>query len=514
MNDYICKCGKKIKKSTNAATTGYIIENFSEQHECFGCPYIVVERDWKTRDITKRECRTTPTIAYRTQCKIGTEPKDHTMCYLYTLDLQFAKRVFRFINEIDGAEKGGTINRVPDEWRAADFHCNGLCVFPLYFKANKSGYEARKAVKERFFNDDGTRKGETEDSEKEIILQRIEIAKENASSKVEANIKSEEVSKMQSLNFNAMISQSNQLKSIPLEMLVPYHNHKFQLYSGERLEDMVQSIKENGVLTPIIVRPSGDKYEILAGHNRTNAAKLAGLTSVPGVVKENLSDEDAEMYVIETNLMQRGFDDLQISEQATVIAMRHSQMFSEEKRAAIANELTVLNNNSPLGNSKLEQVGNEYGLGKNSVARLIRVDKLIDKLKSWVDSKELSIRAAVELSYISENAQEAVFERHDLHENGEMRKLDISLAQRYREIFYGFSGSVEQARNVIIKNIVVQSTLNGEKKSPKAIKVSLNMETYQKYFDEDTKPKDVADIVDKALQLYFDVERKSTSVDI
>jgi len=85
----------------------------------------------------------------------------------------------------------------------------------------------------------------------------------------------------------------------------------------------VQSVKNNGILTPIIVRDAAGKYEILAGHNRTNAAKIAGLTTVPAVVKTNLSDEDAEMYVIETNLMQRGFKDLCTSEQAAVVALKN-----------------------------------------------------------------------------------------------------------------------------------------------------------------------------------------------
>ena len=76
-------------------------------------------------------------------------------------------------------------------------------------------------------------------------------------------------------NMQAMMSQENQVKQIPCDMLVPYHNHKFELYSGERLDDMVESIRQNGVLIPVIVQPYGENYEILSGHNRTNAAKIA-----------------------------------------------------------------------------------------------------------------------------------------------------------------------------------------------------------------------------------------------
>ena len=93
------------------------------------------------------------------------------------------------------------------------------------------------------------------------------------------------------------------VREIPIELLVPYSDHPFTLYKGERLDDMVQSVKTNGVLSPILVRELDGKYEILAGHNRTNAAKLAGLTAVPAVIKTGLSDEEADMYVTETNLI-------------------------------------------------------------------------------------------------------------------------------------------------------------------------------------------------------------------
>ena len=123
----------------------------------------------------------------------------------------------------------------------------------------------------------------------------------------------------------------NAVKQIPCEMLRPYHNHRFALYTDERLDDMVNSIKENGVLSPIVVQPCENGYEILIGHNRWNATQIAGIPTIPAIVKEGLSEQEAEMYVIESNLIQRGFDNLKISEQASVIALRHSEMFSQGK---------------------------------------------------------------------------------------------------------------------------------------------------------------------------------------
>lgn len=146
-------------------------------------------------------------------------------------------------------------------------------------------------------------------------------------------------------DLGAMLSSnnSNQIKMIACDELVPYHNHKFTLYSGERLDDMVESIRKNGILIPIIVQPSDiGKYEILIGHNRWNAAKLAGMSAVPCIIKSGLTEEEAEMYVIESNVMQRGFDNLKISEQAEVLRMRHDKMFSQGKRNDIIRELELL----------------------------------------------------------------------------------------------------------------------------------------------------------------------------
>jgi len=124
----------------------------------------------------------------------------------------------------------------------------------------------------------------------------------------------------------------NTVVSVTLDKLTPFNGHPFRLYEGERLDDMVASIKANGVLVPIIARKTGDALEILAGHNRVNAAKLAGLDEVPAIIFENISDEDALMYVVETNLLQRSFTDMAHTEKAAVIALHHSKMFSQGKR--------------------------------------------------------------------------------------------------------------------------------------------------------------------------------------
>ena len=119
--------------------------------------------------------------------------------------------------------------------------------------------------------------------------------------------------------------------------------YKFQLYAGDRLDDMVESIKEHGVIVPVIVQPlDNGYYEMLAGHNRMNAAQLAGLTTISAIVKEGLTPEEAYYYVIETNLIQRGFAELSLTEQAAVLSVHYSQMISQGNRNDIDRELRLL----------------------------------------------------------------------------------------------------------------------------------------------------------------------------
>ncbi|MBP1534227.1 MAG: ParB/RepB/Spo0J family partition protein [Ruminococcus sp.] len=302
-------------------------------------------------------------------------------------------------------------------------------------------------------------------------------------------------------DLGAMLSapQQTAVQQIPCDQLHPYHDHKFELYTGERLDDMVASIKENGVLSPIIVQPDGDGYEILIGHNRWNASKLAGLPSVPAIVKTGLTEDEQLLFVVESNIIQRGFDNLRISEQAAAIAVRHKEMFSQGKRNDIIRELALLENpNADVSTltpaeSKLDSgksVGAEYGVSKGSVIRLIRIDKLIGALKVLVDSGDISIRAGVELSFLSEDTQAVIAEC------AEDSKIDMKTAKKLRE-------AADREGN--ISPDTVHAILYGEdtepKVKPKSVKISDDV--YSRYFTADMKKKEVTETIEKALAFYF-----------
>lgn len=296
---------------------------------------------------------------------------------------------------------------------------------------------------------------------------------------------------MAQFNFGAMMSQENQVKQIPVDMLVPYHKHNFTLYEGERLDDMIESIKANGVMIPIIVQPLNDKYEILIGHNRWNASKLAGNDFVPAIIKENLTEEEAEIYVIESNLIQRGFSELKLSEQAQVLALRYESLFSQGKRTDIINELMRLEGRQPPPTEKhnsREIVGEEYGLSRNTVARLLRINKLHEGIKTWVNDGKISVRAAVELSYMDGKTQEELYRINTDSETGTMsRKISEKMARKLR--------------NAADKNTVVR-ILSGEEKTSDTKAVRINSEVYDRYF-RGMNTKEIATVVEQALESYF-----------
>lgn len=259
------------------------------------------------------------------------------------------------------------------------------------------------------------------------------------------------------------------------------------------------------MLTPIVVHPlSNGRYEILIGHNRWNASKIIGLDSIPAIVKHNLSEEEQEMYVIESNVMQRGFDNLKISEQARVVAMRYNKMFSQGKRNDIIEELKTIDNpnylikkseesedehENPRRQSSRDKLGNEYNLSGKTISRLIRVNKLIDNLKELVDNGIIAFLAAVQISYLSENTQETVFLFLS-----EQYKIDINKAKQLCD---------SADKNSDVGDETVEMILSGKTSLPKPKSVKISQECFTKYFDKGTKKEEITAIIEKALEAYF-----------
>ena len=287
---------------------------------------------------------------------------------------------------------------------------------------------------------------------------------------------------------------SNGQTMIPTEKIVPFHNHPFRLYEGERLDDMVESIKEHGVLNPVIVQKVADKYEMLAGHNRWNAAKIAGVREIPVIVKEGLSEEEAYVYVIETNLMQRSFTDLLPSEKAAVLAERYEKVMCQGKRNDILEEIARLNGvdasdtcGHDVHKSKnRDSIGEDYGMTGRNIARYMRLNQTTEQIKEMVDAGTMAMVTAVELSYLSEEEQRqvcAVLDEYGVKIN------NAQAVELHKEV-----GSLTADK---VKDILVGST-----KEKPVSDAKMFAQIKKKYF-KGKSTEEVLEVLERALALWF-----------
>lgn len=302
------------------------------------------------------------------------------------------------------------------------------------------------------------------------------------------------------IDFLTDEDSGQQVIDVAIDTIKDFSDHPFHLYEGKRLDDMVESIKTNGILNPVIIRKmDSGKYEMLAGHNRKNAARLAGLDVVPAFVKDDLSDEDAYIYVIETNLMQRSFNDMYPSEKAAVLALRYDKISNQGKRTDILNELKALENGelpievSPEKDSR-GRVAQEYGLSGRSMARLLRINHLIEDWKRVIDNNQVALMVGVELSYLPEVLQRALF--------NECEEMSIKVSLKEAKALKQMLENNELDETTISKFLIAKAKQKIKKKSHHNIKLPVSV--MDKYFDDSTSESEIQSIIQKALDKYFE----------
>ena len=294
------------------------------------------------------------------------------------------------------------------------------------------------------------------------------------------------------------IAEQKDIQNIEINLLENYHNHPFTLYTGKRLEDMVESIKENGILNPIIaLKKETGSYEILSRHNRVNAARLADLKTVPCIVKENLSDKEAYTYVIETNLMQRSFSDLLSTEKALVLKMRYEKIASQGKRNDLQKEINNLEQGIIERENKTEDktdsrknIGKEYNLSGASIARYLRLNNLTDIWKQAIDNDEIGLTMAVDISYLSIEIQDYLY--------SQCEELELCLKPSDAKTLHLMNRQEELSQEMITSYL-----LNLKKPKIKEYQnIKLSQSAYKKFFQNESKEA-VGKIIEKALEMYF-----------
>ena len=253
----------------------------------------------------------------------------------------------------------------------------------------------------------------------------------------------QEIEKEKQASIPTISFDNSKVVQLSVDSLNPFPNHPFELYTGERFNDLTDSIKACGVITPLLIRKLDDNtYQILSGHNRNQAAKAIGLKTVPCIVLSDLTDDDALMIMLDSNTNQRSISEMSISQQAHIYALDVAVNKRQGKRSDliknIEQNLKIFSNGAdletctPVGNKlkTVEIVGDKYGVSKNTIARLIRIDTLLPQLKKFIDNKQIPVRAGVEMSYLSSFEQELIakiIDEYSYH-------LDEHKAQQLREL--------------------------------------------------------------------------------
>ena len=278
---------------------------------------------------------------------------------------------------------------------------------------------------------------------------------------------------------NRQEEQREQVQQIPIDALYPFTNHPFKVLDDEAMTRTVESIAQYGVLAPLIARPRPEGgYEIISGHRRQHAAQLAGLDTLPVIVR-NMDDDAAVLLMVDSNLQR---ETILPSERAFAYKMKLEAMKHQAGRPTQDNYSQVGNN---FGTLSSEEMAEELGTSKNQIFRYIRLTNLVPELLDMVDEKKISFNPAVELSYLDTNQQRDFLEAMQDTQNAP----SLSQAQRLKKLAQEGHFSYDVAFAVM-----------GEEKKDELDKVVIKNDTLRKYFPRSYTPKQMEDTIIKLLE--------------
>ena len=273
---------------------------------------------------------------------------------------------------------------------------------------------------------------------------------------------------------NRQEEQREQVQQIPIDALHPFTNHPFKVLDDEAMTRTVESIAQYGVLAPLIARPrpDGDGYEIISGHRRQYAAKLAGLDTLPVIVRQ-MSDDAAVILMVDSNLQR---EHILPSERAFAYKMKLDAIKNQGARSdltstQVAQKLSV------------EKVGDDAGVSKDTIRRFIRLTNLIPELLDMVDEKKISFNPAVELSYLDESQQRAFLEAMD----GTQNAPSVSQALQLKKMAQSGEFTYEKAFDIL-----------GQEKKSEQDTVTIKNDILRKYFPRSYTPRQMEE---KIIQL-------------
>ena len=279
--------------------------------------------------------------------------------------------------------------------------------------------------------------------------------------------------------------QREQVQQIPIDALHPFTNHPFKVLDDEAMTRTVESIAQYGVLAPLIARPrpDGDGYEIISGHRRQYAAKLAGLDTLPVIVRQ-MSDDAAVILMVDSNLQR---EHILPSERAFAYKMKLDAIKNQGARSdltstQVAQKLSV------------EKVGDDAGVSKDTIRRFIRLTNLVPELLDMVDEKKISFNPAVELSYLDESQQRAFLEAMD----GTQNAPSVSQAQQLKKMAQCGEFTYEKAFDIL-----------GQEKKSEQDTVTIKNDILRKYFPRSYTPRQMEEKIIQLLDAWQKKRQRS-----
>ena len=275
---------------------------------------------------------------------------------------------------------------------------------------------------------------------------------------------------------------TEEIRSIPLAQLHPFKDHPFKVLDDDAMSETVESVKQIGVVVPLIARPTEDGYEIVSGHRRHHAAELAGVDTVPVIVRE-MDDDSAVIFMVDSNLQR---ENILPSEKALAYKMKMEAMKRQGERKDLQVEGT---SRQVVG--KLEAadvIGQESGESGRQVQRYIRLTNLIPEVLDMVDQKQIAFNPAVELSYLKPEEQQDFLEAIDATQTAP----SLSQAQRIKKLSQ--KGSCTQDAIVDVMS---------EAKKPEVGRLTFSTDSLRKYFPKSYTAKQMEETIIRLLEQYM-----------
>ena len=277
-----------------------------------------------------------------------------------------------------------------------------------------------------------------------------------------------------------LLGVTNEESALDIEIVKirPFKDHPFKVVDDEKMQDLVESIRINGILSPVLIRPVGfDRYEMVSGHRRMHAAKLLGLERLPAIIRDMTNDE-AVVRMVDSNIQR---EELLPSEKAFAYKMKFEAMKRQVGRPSKENSTQIGWNFETA-----ELVGQEIGESKNQVRRYIRLTELIPELLDYVDQKRIQFTVAVEISYIDKEIQRWLYAY--IKENGMVRLNQIGILRTELQ-----AGAITEAKMIMLLN-------NSQPGKMPSSKLTFSEKKLREYFPAEYTTTQMRNVIEKLLQ--------------